>query len=296
MKYQLSYICQNGIDSFTLKIIALCFMTCGYMAAYSSEIPIVSVCSSILHLVGILSAPLFLFLLVYSARYTHSKIYFLLRLYLSAIAIGLLECFLKVAYLNNNIGMPWFNNILFTYFYTVAYIYLIEAFCKSNYRFWSLLGIIVITVIPNRLWHFIDHSILFQSILQYNHVLGRSLLDVFFSNPIHTEYGLQFILLGIFLYFAKNKKKQCLFFILFCLFWPTLYFLVSNANFVDLHDILRYIPHMVTYMDFTQWFMILALPFMMLYNGKSNNRYKWFFYAYYPIHRNILFLLGHVFV
>ena len=33
-----------------------------------------------------------------------------------------------------------------------------------------------------------------------------------------------------------------------------------------------------------QWFMIAALPFMLLYNGQRGRSMKYFFYLYYPLH------------
>ena len=38
--------------------------------------------------------------------------------------------------------------------------------------------------------------------------------------------------------------------------------------------------------------MILALPFMLLYNGEKGKAHKSLFYVYYPLHRNLLSFVG----
>ena len=44
-----------------------------------------------------------------------------------------------------------------------------------------------------------------------------------------------------------------------------------------------------------QWLQILALPLMLLYNGKKGPGLKYFFYIYYPLHSAVLFVLGNTF-
>ncbi|MDE6951089.1 MAG: conjugal transfer protein TraX, partial [Lachnospiraceae bacterium] len=41
-----------------------------------------------------------------------------------------------------------------------------------------------------------------------------------------------------------------------------------------------------------QWFMVLALPFILRYNGKRGKSYKYFFYFFYPAHTFLLFYLA----
>lgn len=44
------------------------------------------------------------------------------------------------------------------------------------------------------------------------------------------------------------------------------------------------------YYSSIQWFSLLALPLIALYNGKRGNfRMKWFFYIYYPVHLAIIY-------
>ncbi|WP_244856961.1 TraX family protein [Oceanobacillus sp. J11TS1] len=41
-----------------------------------------------------------------------------------------------------------------------------------------------------------------------------------------------------------------------------------------------------------QWFMIAALPLILLYNGKKGIGLKYFFYIFYPAHIIILYFIG----
>ena len=42
----------------------------------------------------------------------------------------------------------------------------------------------------------------------------------------------------------------------------------------------------------TQWFMVLALPFILRYNGERGKSFKYFFYIFYPAHTFLLFYLA----
>ena len=43
-----------------------------------------------------------------------------------------------------------------------------------------------------------------------------------------------------------------------------------------------------------QWFMILSLPFILLYNGQRGRKMKYFFYVYYPLHVYLLVILARI--
>lgn len=42
-----------------------------------------------------------------------------------------------------------------------------------------------------------------------------------------------------------------------------------------------------------QWFVIAAIPFLLLYNGKRGPSFKYFFYIFYPIHIWVLYYLSY---
>ena len=43
-----------------------------------------------------------------------------------------------------------------------------------------------------------------------------------------------------------------------------------------------------------QWFMILSLPFILLYNDQRGRKMKYFFYVYYPLHVYLLVILARI--
>lgn len=284
-------------NAYVLKIIALLCMTIDHIAMYNSDFPLVGKFMNEMRLIGRIAAPLFMFLFVYSVRYTHNRKLFLSRLYLAALVIKLSECIVNLC-VGDILGYPMFHNIIFTFFYTASYIYLLEVMISSGtkaiyQRLLAMFGIVLITYLPDKLWHLFDHSGLLHSFEGKWYSISRSILDGILANPIHTEYGFMLILLGILMYFARSKKWQVIIFTLFCLFWPMLDIIISNSSVAqEFAKLLFALPWADLYMDGTQWFgMLLALPFMLLYNGKSPNKNKWFFYGYYALHRYILVIL-----
>lgn len=45
-------------------------------------------------------------------------------------------------------------------------------------------------------------------------------------------------------------------------------------------------------MNISEWFAFLAIPFVASYNGKRGMKMKYFFYAFYPLHLLILYLIS----
>ena len=72
-------------DTSQLKYIALIAMTIDHIAAYMFEIPIVLMYKQELRMLGRISAPIFLFVLIQSVRFTSSRVHLLIRLYIAGI-------------------------------------------------------------------------------------------------------------------------------------------------------------------------------------------------------------------
>lgn len=83
----------------------------------------------------------------------------------------------------------------------------------------------------------------------------------------HIEYGLFGTLLPVLVYYGKGKWEKLLLFFLGLL-------LLSGTS------------------SPLQWYSILALPVMVLYNGKRGKmKMKNFFYLYYPGHLTVIFII-----
>lgn len=99
-----------------------------------------------------------------------------------------------------------------------------------------------------------------------------SLFLLLISYVIPMDYGLLAVLLVILSYFFSDKK------ILFCCCTAlaSLLYFVINQNTLQL-------------------FMLFALLFICLYNGKKGKSFKYFFYIFYPLHMLILAMLNMLF-
>lgn len=283
---------RKGLNSFQLKIIALIFMTVDHIAVYvfmPLQVPVVAY--EIFRGVGRIAAPLFLFIVINSAQYTRSKPKLVLRLYVASVILGLLNIasseVLPLGFFVN-------GNIFPTFMYTVLYIYLLENIVNAmrNKRYAHAVCFAVgllLTYLPTALYRW-SH----QGILTTFPVLKENISQVFLiqkvigailPNVFEVEYSVSFVLLGILWYFVRNRKIQCGLFLLFSAFC----FCVIN-NLFELPGML-YSLTMDLFMG-KQYLMILALPFIYLYNSKKGRSAKWLFYVYYPTHQYLLLIIG----
>lgn len=275
-------VLSKGLNANQIKWIALAFMTVAHVNEYFLSTGGLA-SDGILGDLGRIAAPLFLFVLTESIRHTRDKRTFILRLYIA----GLLGSFFTICFviLANNFVFPGpvymgvEKNILFTYVYTVIYICLIEHGIKEM-RMKNLKGVFIAVVgvattfLPQIAYYVYDSSGC-TSITVGFISLGRELIGALLPPLFFIEYSPMFVLMGICIYFAKGKRK-CFGFALFCL--------------------LSYLgaPIVSSLWPFTDFFwpgqawMILALPFMFLYNGEKGTAHKALFYVYYPVHRELL--------
>lgn len=278
----------NGLNAFQLKLIALVTMTIDHLAAFGFEIPVFAAYYTPLRIIGRIAAPVFLFLLVQSARHARNRKKFLLRLYLAGAATGLFTTAANF-FMGEAFGYFTPGNIIFTFFFTVLYIHLAEMLLdgwktRNLKNVFLAFALFAISFLPNLLWDWFSlpagAGIRCQS-------LAEGLRNSFLPANLHgdLDYGLPFILLGVVLYFVKTKKRQCWVFAGFCL----LCFMGWGASlFVSgLHSI----SYFATFCNSIQLWMVLALPFMYLYNGQRGPSAKVLFYGYYPLHRYAIFLI-----
>ena len=277
----------KGVNANQLKWIAFLFMSIDHIDVYILTAGASLVQSGILGNLGRISAPLFLFVLTESVRHTRNKKRFILRLYIA----GLLGSFFTLSFVilanefvfHGPIYMGVSKNILYTYCYTAIYICLLEHGMKEG-KNRNLKGVfvtatgVVVTFLPQIAYYIYD-SAGFPSINVGSVSMGREVLIAIFPPTFFIEYSLMFVLMGICIYFAKGKFK-CYVFAAFC--------------------VLSYLgaPFASNLWPFTEFFwpgqawMILALPFMALYNGEKGTAHKNFFYVYYPAHKVLLSFIG----
>lgn len=103
----------------------------------------------------------------------------------------------------------------------------------------------------------------------------------FVPSVLWCEGGVLWVALGVWMFLTVgDKTKFSIMYLMYCLlvFYNT--FMMYNANLMFLTT------------SWNQWLMVLALPLMLLYNGKKGPGAKWLFYVFYPLHIWLLFLLA----
>ncbi len=273
-----------------LKVIALLCMTLDHLASFGFEIPLFATLYTPLRIVGRIAAPMFLFLLVQSARHTRSRKKFLLRLYLAGVGVGLFTAVTNF-FLGETLGYSTPKNILFTFFYTVLYIHLGEMLLnalRSRNRKNLLLSLLLLALsfLPNilyfRLLPPVDAPIRYQMLING---LRDSFLPATRWGTV-PDYGLPFVVLGVVMYFFRTPGRQISVFAVFCVLC------LAGTGLRILFPAVDALPFAATYFSSLQCWMVLSIPFLCLYNGEKGGGSKWFFYAYYPLHRYIIFALS----
>ncbi len=271
-----------GLNGWQIKMIAVLFMTIDHLGAYGFEIPIIEEHYPTLRLLGRIAMPLFLFMVTESVKHTSSRPKFLLRLYLGAVWSGLFVSVTNYLF-HDTIGMFTNSNIFFTYFYVVLYIILIEqiiAGVRDDSPKQIRLGVagIAATAIPHILLVLLDQV----NLMDYGVPLQAAFLfqDVvcsFLASPLHVEYTFLFVIMGVAMYFAGNKYGKASVLAAFSIGG----YLISKLSIVRASSFYFVVGN-------PQYYMILAVPFILLYNGEKGRGSKYFFYLYYPTHRYVI--------
>lgn len=247
------------MTTFRLKMLATVFMFIDHIGLYFEELPF----SFVLRVVGRMSYPLFLFCMIWGYHYTKSRKIFLLRLYMMSVFMGLMMYLLEFHYFPNAVIEYGFHNIFASMFLVGLLISIIENYPKNKKKSLIFLGLlfflqIACIMIPK-----------FVPIL--NHLSGDYISSIF-PFLLRTEYGLEFVVLGVLMYFLKDKREL----------FSVVYIVFCVVQFAQ--DMEYGMP--------MQAYMILALPLMLRYNNEKGYGMKYFFYIFYPAHTFALFYLA----
>lgn len=270
-----------------LKYIALIAMTIDHIAAYMFEIPIVLMYKQELRMLGRISAPIFLFVLIQSVRFTSSRVHLLIRLYIAGIILSISNQVYNIAF-GNSLGEIRVGNMFPTLLYTAIYIVLIEkvlcnvtsnkcmALCYCSFA-------ILVGIIPGWLqsWclKFAEYFFNNSQYLRFTRELLRAILP----DLLKVDYSIIFVVMGVCWYFCRKKSEYVgilLLFSGFCWFGTNFSYRLSD-----------FMPGFFTG---NQYLMCFSAPFIYLYNDKRGESSKYFFYIYYLIHVYVLMCIKQI--
>ena len=278
----------RGLSISQIKWIALIFMTIDHLAAYGFEIPVFGAHFTTLRIIGRIAAPLFFFALTESVKHTRNRKRFLLRLYLGAVGTGLFVAVTNLLF-HDSIGRFFPSNILCDYIYTALYIILIEQIIEGiKTKQWkqSLLAIagILATSIPHLIvWFIYEFPYAKYGLSPETVWTIQDFAGSFVFSPLAAEYTILFVIMGILMYFAGNKYGKAAVLILFsclCYFGGAI---GAQWNYIGV------------VLGHPQYYMIFAVPFILLYNGEKGRGSKYFFYMYYPVHRYLISVVAWIY-
>lgn len=268
-----------GFSSCSLKILALFLMTLDHIYVYLGD-TLFSV-PHIFTLLGRISAPLFLFAMAEGFSHTHNRLSYLKRLYIASVLMSIGNLLINT-YLPHPKGAMVINGMFATLFVTGLYIWGIELLAASiRQKKWKK-AFLPMTMLLVPVFSGITVLGIMNSPLSQTSAAVIQLLFILVPSPVFVEGSVCWVILGIGFYFFRNHKvRLSLFYIL-----VSALFLLSAASKGMTYENLFILND--------QWFMILSLPFMLLYNGTRGKKLKYFFYAYYPLHVYLLVILARV--
>lgn len=224
----------------------------------------------LLHMLGRMVFPIFLFLSAEGFHYTKSKKVYIIRMLIAGIAMTVISMTVTELFPNDNIV---FANNAFKTFCTVAVYMLAWDYIKDGIKTKKVKEIfkgIGISLIPIVVMVFINMIIMLTAKDGIVPDGYRILLMILMSFPnLMVEGGAAMVLLGLLFYiFRENRIIQVLVLVALSVF-----VYIINKNSV-------------------QWMMVFAAIPMLLYNGEKGRGLKYFFYIYYPVHLVILYLIA----
>lgn len=258
------YMCKI-LTSFQIKIIALILMVFDhlhYMFIDVINFPLW------FHMMGRLSAPLFIFCTANGMRHTRNPKKYLLRLYIGFLFMSIFNRLFN-QYITLPSGGILINNIFGTLFIIALFIYCMQQIISLRKGKKSYIKYVLLMLIP------IISAVIVDIALTTGQVVLFRIIFTFVPDILSCEGGLIWIILGVGMYLCKTNKSLSIFYILISLF------LLYTGMPIGM-GLKTSISSLFTYN--IQWMMIFALPIMLMYNGKRGRSMKYFFYIFYPLH------------
>lgn len=257
-----------GLTGFQLKVLALALMVLDhihYFFEFTGYIP------TVFSMLGRLSAPIFLFIVIEGYSHTHSKKKYFLRVWAIGAAMGAVNYAIAVFGLARPDGFVPQNNIFATF---TVLIVLWQGMDWLRDKKWVLGALALVG--PFALYFGL--IMLPMNVMPWAYLVECTIAPL----PLLTEGGIPILISGILMYaLRKHRITQVAAFVAGTLAWNV--FILFNM--LDGQWVLLFT-------EFYEWMGVFAAVFMLLYSGQRGRSLKALFYAFYPAHVYLFFGLS----
>lgn len=251
----------RGLTTNELKIIAIVSMIIDHIGYYFEYTMDYSTYLAF-RIIGRIAMPIFVFLIVQGYFHTRNIKKYILRLFLLSVITQIVISLLGF------INIKYFPN------------YTIEIYKELNIVFSLALSLVIIYLIDNMLKRNIKAiKLLFNMII--------ILILLAFTYLIPLDYGIYVPIIAIFIYIAEkiklieNNKK-----------------IIANLSNIIIALTLLVVSVIRIKLNFINLFMILSIPFILLYNkklGNSSKKLRNLFYYVFPAQHAVLYFFAIIF-
>ena len=255
---------RNGLDGFQLKLIALVIMTIDHIYYFGCSLTDMP---EIMTLIGRIAAPIFVFFVTEGFVHTHSRGKYLLRLYVCGVLMQFGNLLVNRFFPLSD-GAIVINGIFTTMAVIVIYLWWIENMRKAWREHRRGCAVLYALAMAALFLTFLPISML----AQVSPLATRAAI-IFVPSPIFCEGSVLIVLIGIGFYYCRNSKRAI-----------AIFYTVFLCAVLALQCLFSFDWTVVL----SVFFMWLALPFILLYNGERGRGMKYLFYIYYPAHVYIL--------
>lgn len=254
----------NGLDGFQLKLIALVIMTIDHIYYFGCSLTDMP---EIMTLIGRIAAPIFVFFVTEGFVHTHSRGKYLLRLYIGGVLMQIGNLFVNICFPMQN-GVIVLNGIFTTMAVIVIYLWWIENMRKAWREHRRGCAVLYALAMAALLL-----SIVSVQMLLPVSPLAVQLATIFVPSPVWCEGSVLIVLIGIGFYYCRNSKRAI-----------AIFYTAFLCAVLALQCLVAFDWEVVI----SVFFMWLALPLILSYNGQRGRGMKYLFYVYYPAHVYIL--------
>ncbi|MBE5961403.1 MAG: conjugal transfer protein TraX [Lachnospiraceae bacterium] len=258
----------------SLKLLALILMFLDHIGEFIPGMPVY------LRWIGRLSAPLFMFCMVWGLHYTRNRMHYLKRMYFFGVFMAAVNLLL-----NNILSEPYhyISNNIFVTLLLVGIIVTISEKAKER---------------PDKrifMWTCFFAFEFFSTIIcillgSFAPLYGiSSFVGAILPNLIFSEGSFIFVALGVLMYHQKESKRGL---ITVYVAFIVIYTFITTFAMSQAYGITDYV-HFFLHENY-QWMMIFSLPLMLGYNNQKGAGLKYFFYIFYPAHIILLYLAGNL--